>query len=217
MSSCKRLFMGFISVLGVVALTLFVNPIESAQSAGSSGSSLGEVVGYESGSLGGCDVPPTWKGVILGKERWVPILFDEQGNSHASCDRQTGLVWETVPSTESFVWGGSPDYDLSAQRHCINRTVGTNGQKGWRLPSVVELASLVDTTSSICTVDGKCLPDGSPFELAWRGVYWSTSELAGDTKFAWVVGFGSGYVDTGVKGTRFRVWCVRGPMQESVY
>jgi len=41
--------------------------------------------------------------------------------------------------------------------------------------------------------------------------------LAGDTKFAWVVGFGSGYVDTGVKGTRFRVWCVRGPMQESVY
>ena len=105
----------------------------------------------------------------------------------------------------------------NAKRHCINRIVGTNGQKGWRLASIAELASLVVTTSTSCTVDNKCIPDGSPFEIVSSAFYWSASELAGNPLNAWDVFFHDGNVGTGGKGNDFRAWCVRGAMSESVY
>ena len=169
-----------------------------------------------------CEAPPTWGGVIPGNERFVPTFVDEEGVAHAYIDCQTGLVWEAVPSTDPFVWGEvPPNFPRSAQRHCINRivppTADPKGQKGWRLPSIAELASLVDTASSTCGApDFKCLPDGSPFEIE-SAVYWSASELAGLPAFAWTVLFSDGLVGNLGEGNDARAWCVRGAMQESVY
>src|SRR6266581_4918373 len=50
-------------------------------------------------------------------------------------DNETGLVWEQSPATTTHTWA-------AARFQCTDRTVG--GRKGWRLPSVHELASLVD-------------------------------------------------------------------------
>lgn len=83
---------------------------------------------------------------------------------------------------------------------------------GWRLPSVVELKSVQDPSSS------------APFVLAsvFTGVqsagYWSATTGAGDPSSAWQVQFFLlGGMTTYGKFQPAPVWCVRGPMQESVY
>ncbi len=170
---------------------------------------------------GPCAVPPTWSEVIPGDERFVPTTFVDPAKDKPSafCDRETGLVWESVPSTDTFVWG-ELEGNSNAKRHCIERIeriVGTNGQKGWRLPSIPELASLVDTTSTNCTIDSKCIPDGSPFEIVQSAGYWSASEVAGVPSNAWNVPFGFGSVFTSLKGLPLRAWCVRGATDAEVY
>ena len=61
------------------------------------------------------------------------VLTDFDGA--AVRDNETGLVWEQSPETKTQNWSG-------ARFACASRTIG--GRKGWRLPSVHELASLVD-------------------------------------------------------------------------
>jgi hypothetical protein len=59
-------------------------------------------------------------------------------NNAAVLDRETGLVWERSRSNSSgFTY-------FTAQTHCAGLSVG--GRLGWRLPSVQELATLIDQT-----------------------------------------------------------------------
>jgi len=69
----------------------------------------------------------------------------------AVLDRETGLVWEQSPDTDTRNW-------FNALVHCYQREVG--GRKGWRLSTIEELASLVDTSNS-----SPALPTGHPFTL----------------------------------------------------
>jgi Protein of unknown function (DUF1566) len=122
-------------------------------------------------------------------------------------DNNTGLVWEQAPST-------TQDTQLGSAVHCVNGvTVG--GMKGWRLPSVVELGSLVDPTSTAAVR----LPTGHPFSNVQSDIYWSATTVAVDTTLAWIVNFGNGFVGIGHgKGNNdVRAWCVRGPMNADAY
>src|SRR5262249_20915800 len=56
-------------------------------------------------------------------------------NNAAVRDNSTGLVWEQTPLGTTSDWS-------SARFQCINKNVGN--MRGWRLPSVVELTSLID-------------------------------------------------------------------------
>lgn len=118
-------------------------------------------------------------------------------------DNNTGLVWEQSPvaSTPGPTWN-------DARLQCIEKNVG--GTRGWRLPSVVELASLIDPS----------LP--APFVPAvFTGVrlapYWSATANAVGTSTALSVSFDDGLVGMSSKSSNNAFWCVRGPMQESVY
>ena len=164
-----------------------------------------------------CTVPPTWGGEIPGEERFVPTFVDGDGVAHAYIDCQTGLVWDAEPSGNTFVWGPEQDFFRNATNHCINRTGPWLGQKGGRLPSIPELASLVDTTSTLCSGGGPCLPDGHPFNNVQPVFYWSASTLAGNPTVAWDVFFLNGEVIFDNKEGGNHAWCVRGAMQESVY
>ena len=53
-------------------------------------------------------------------------------NSDAVLDKETGLVWEKSPATTAGT-------SSSARSTCANKAVG--GRKGWRLPSMPELAT----------------------------------------------------------------------------
>src|SRR5580704_13425546 len=74
---------------------------------------------------------PSWDQTLPSDIRFIVL---SNMNSDAVLDRETGLVWEKSPSASSVDW-------VSAHDHCNQLIVGN--RKGWRLPTVQELASLV--------------------------------------------------------------------------
>src|SRR5262245_65751828 len=85
---------------------------------------------------------PSWDQTLPSTTRFI-VLSNMGGN--AVLDRETGLVWERSPlPTMQTPIGLDPGLRsfASAQTICITRTVG--GRKGWRLPTIQELASLID-------------------------------------------------------------------------
>jgi hypothetical protein len=118
-------------------------------------------------------------------------------------DNNTGLVWEQSPATMA-TW-------TDARLQCINKPVG--GTRGWRLPSVAELASLIDPT----------LP--APFVPAvFTGVeqmapYWTATANADSSSITskLSLNFQDGTVGVSMKSTANFFWCVRGPMNDSAY
>jgi hypothetical protein len=152
---------------------------------------------------------PAWDQKLSATTRFV-VLSD--WNSEAVLDRETGLVWEQAPSTVAQTWG-------FARRLCLQSAKG--GRRGWRLPSITELLSLIDPSVAS---PGPTLPPGHPFtNVQSSGGYWSVTTNAQFPTAAWIGSFGGastvGFV---VKGepdgteTEF-VWCVRGAMNADAY
>ena len=137
---------------------------------------------------------PTWSQHFTKGRFTVLPLFGRA----AVLDKETGLVWEQSPDTGTFTW-------ISALIHCYQLEVG--GRKGWRLPTIEEVASLVDTSQPAPT-----LPAGHPFENVRSSFYWSATTTAGSTGSAWGVSLSNGnvfFVDKTLGSVDF-VWCVRG-------
>jgi len=93
-------------------------------------------------------------------------------------DHNTGLVWEQAPDATVAIWGLATGY-------CVNKTVG--GTRGWRLPSVVELASLIDPSLPAPYVPASVFIIGN-FAGGHPGVlpapYWSATSQFYDPAFA---------------------------------
>ena len=122
-------------------------------------------------------------------------------NNDGVLDKETGLVWEKSPQTASARWS-------VARRTCVEKNVG--GQKGWRLPSLSELQSLVDPSIA---PPGPTLPPGHPFLAVQSAVYWSETRVGEDPKGAWAVHFGLGGGAVFINWAHaVQVWCVRGGM-----
>ena len=135
-------------------------------------------------------------------------VLDDFGGA-AVLDNETGLVWEQGPSIETFCWtisASSPCVGatglVDALSHCYQLEVG--GRKGWRVPTIEELASLVDTSQPSLT-----LPADHPFDVQ-ATPHWSATTNASDASRAWAVGFSTGLVFNPVKTATREVWCVRG-------
>lgn len=124
-------------------------------------------------------------------------------NNAAVLDRETGLVWERTPGT--LPGTATPAVTWDVARTCIGKNVGA--RKGWRLPSILELTSLVDPSVPF---PGPALPPGHPFTNVQQAFYWSATTLADQSAFAWSVDFSDGGVSALTKTTARLVWCVRG-------
>ena len=139
---------------------------------------------------------PSWDQTLPAATRFIVLT---NMNSEAVLDRETGLVWEQSPSTSTNSWG-------SASIHCL--TLSKGGRKGWRLPTIQDLASLIDPTQS-----NPALPSGHPFSKLQSSLYyWSASTVAFDANNAWGLDFFGGGLVLGGKSNNinFYAWCVRG-------
>ncbi len=136
-----------------------------------------------------------WDQALSAAQRFVIL---PAFNSDAVLDKETGLVWEKSPQTTAV---SSANVRLT----CANKAVG--GRKGWRLPSLPELASLVDPSVAS---PGPTLPPGHPFVAVQSANYWSGSAHAENPALMWGVGFGNGAVLGLSKAFDQRAWCVRG-------
>jgi hypothetical protein len=140
----------------------------------------------------GAAKPPSWDTIKSGKSRFKVIF-----NGEAVWDKETGLVWEQSPDGTERTWN-------DAHNHCINRIL--SGRLGQRLPTVQELASLVDLNNPDGNPD---LPPGHPFDNVQSSIYSSATTDASDASEAWLVHFGLALVATDDKAFKFLVWCVR--------
>jgi len=140
---------------------------------------------------------PSWNQKLPASSRFS-VLSD--WGSAAVLDRETGLVWEKSPSPAPVhpTWFG-------ALSDCSTLTV--SDRMGWRLPTLQELASLVDPSVS---APGPTLPSGHPFQNVQPGGYWSATTHAELPEWVRVVSFYDGTVVNGVKSGSGYAWCVRG-------
>jgi len=140
---------------------------------------------------------PSWDQKIPAATRF--IVLSNWGGA-AVLDRETGLVWEKSPSagTTHFSW-------FSALGYCGALSVGN--RMGWRLPTLQELASLVDPS---VPSPGPALPNGHPFRNVESAGYWSATTHAEVAEAARVVSFYDGSVVNGTKDGLGYAWCVRG-------
>lgn len=149
---------------------------------------------------------PSWDQTLRGTKRFVLVMPIEGHGFQSVLDRETGLVWQRVPTEpRAFDW-------LLARSFC--RSESTGGRQGWRLPSIEELASLLDLSSATI---GPGLPSGHPFDLREGAFhFWSASVYDFDATFAYAVAFVGEQADvfpgtrTFPKEFKLRVWCVRG-------
>lgn len=150
------------------------------------------------------------------------IVLSNMG-SRAVLDRETGLVWERTPQSSMEVAQTNADLTWnSARALCLGKGLG--GRRGWRLPSITELTSLMEPDLGDL-VPGGALPAGHPFSVpdaAGPGVrYWSATSVAGSPGFAWAVTFRRNSIET-LSKTDIQplfplAWCVRGGMNADQY
>jgi hypothetical protein len=127
-------------------------------------------------------------------------------NSEAVLDRETGLVWERAPGDHNA--DGVLDdaaTQFVARGQCNRLTLGH--RKGWRLPSLEELLTLIDGDPT--NTNTPRLPPGHPFiNMQGGGTYWASTVREGQGGLAVFLGSGN-ITGNGSAITNLR-WCVRG-------
>jgi hypothetical protein len=136
-------------------------------------------------------VPGAWsQNFSLADERFQLVM-----GGAMVLDKETGLVWERTPPATTNTWGASV-------RTCLNQTAPN--RKGWRLPALEELSSLVQPGQTNPSLVG-----GHPFTIL-NVTYWSATTDPENPANALVVHFGAGIVSSAAKSTSVHRWCVRG-------
>ncbi len=105
-------------------------------------------------------------------------------------DVKTSLTWRGNPAPTDLTWGDGLQY-------C--QQLGP----GWRLPTLVELQTLVDETQATSAVDPSAFPDG-PDEY-----YWTSSLFDSSQALVWWVSIGLGNTYWSVPSDLLGVRCVR--------
>jgi hypothetical protein len=150
--------------------------------------------------------PPSWDNQINSPKRFK--VLSEFSNA-AVLDKETGLVWEQSPLHPDGEETGTRTW-IPAQADCNVKIVGN--RKGWRLPTVQELATLLDPSNPGGNPD---LPVGHPFSNVQSSFYWSATSNVELPASAWTVDFSEADNPVGgiggiTKNVPLFVWCVRG-------
>jgi hypothetical protein len=110
-------------------------------------------------------------------------------------DKTTGLMWAQAEETGTYDWTAAHGACTSSRRA---------GFSDWRLPTRIELTSLVD--------HGKATQpaiETSAFPSTNTGPFWSDSLWAPSTNNGWYVGYGHGYTNFAGISIKYYARCVR--------
>ena len=120
-------------------------------------------------------------------------------------DNYTGLVWQQDYSTAGMAWADAAGY-------CAGLTTGGHT---WRLPSIRELATLVDEAQVAPSINRTMFPN-TKYGSKSNNWYWASHRAAGNATAAWAINFDDGFTgfNAGASGawnyfTAAWVKCVR--------
>jgi hypothetical protein len=123
-----------------------------------------------------------------------PAKYDTT-KAEVTLDRITGLTWEAEPSDLDYKW-------VDAKALCQAATTG--GYTDWRLPTRIELLSIVDYSKAQPAIDGTAFP------ACESSGYWASTAAPDDPNHYAVIDFELGYGYADISGELHFVRCVRG-------
>ncbi len=136
----------------------------------------------------------------------LPLLaasYTDNGDGTVT-DSTTNLVWQQCSmgqNADATCTGTATTANWQAVlEYCENLTL--DGRTDWRLPSLLELESIMDKDKSNPAIDITVFP------ATVAGYYWSSSTYVGYPASAWSVYFDSGYSYTYDKADNYYVRCV---------
>lgn len=107
-------------------------------------------------------------------------------------DNKTGLMWKRcgegqtgsscAGKAKTYSWQQAIEYVQT-----LNKDVGFEGYNDWRLPTAVELRSIVEEQCVNPAININIFPNTAP------KAFWSSSPFAGFNDYAWYVNFNQGY------------------------
>lgn len=183
---------------------------------GSSGSTTGGSTTFDAGPIPDAGSVARWANWPMPNPPSIspslphPQSYDTS-NAGVVIDTVTRLQWQATVDGNLYAYGDAIEY-------CGSLQIPPAGG-GWRLPSRIELMSIVDNTQQP-RIDGSAFPMPST-DSGTTISFWASSLLAGDGSHAWVVDFGTStnlLVTAAVQPSsasplpqRYYVRCVRGP------
>ncbi|MBI5543329.1 MAG: DUF1566 domain-containing protein [Deltaproteobacteria bacterium] len=149
-------------------------------------------------TCGGCQASPrpaptewaTWLAIPTS-----PPLSAYTITTNTVLDSQTCLMWQRNVSSSTYSW-------QEAKNYCSNLVLATYSD--WRLPTTIELQSILDRSTEDPTVNTTAFPN-TPTE-EW---FWSSSPDASDGSSAWRVYFRYGYSSLYSQSVNGYARCVR--------
>lgn len=120
--------------------------------------------------------------------------FTRNNENQTVDDLTTGLMWQDDESAETVTKNWE-----EAKGYCQNLNFA--GYSDWRLPTIDELKSIVDTNNTPAIK--------KEFKNSVSTTYWSSTPNADISSYAWFVRFYNGDDDTYVKYNDHYVRCVR--------
>ena len=117
-------------------------------------------------------------------------ILEDNGDGTVT-DAVTGLMWQQAATLDLYAWS-------DAVAFCP--TLVLAGHTDWRLPSAIELVSIVDYGQLNPSINANYFPD------APASAFWSSSFGPG---YAWKVDFSDGNTATGDGTATYDVRCVR--------
>jgi hypothetical protein len=119
-----------------------------------------------------------------------PASYTTNGDGTVT-DNVTGLIWQGTVDSGSYTQAQAATYCASLGG-------------AWRLPTRVELVSLVDfTVFPGLTINQVYFPN-TP-----GAAFWTSSAAAGASDYRWIVAFDSGIASIDTVGSNYNVRCVR--------
>ncbi|MBC8133189.1 MAG: DUF1566 domain-containing protein [Deltaproteobacteria bacterium] len=111
-----------------------------------------------------------------------PASYADMGDGTVK-DNVTGLIWQkAVTSTQAFTWDG-------AKAYCTNLTLAG---RTWRLPTRIELLSIVDFTRTSPALNVAAFPNTPGGKFHWTSSPWVVSQIATKPQYSWIVNFYEG-------------------------
>lgn len=147
-----------------------------------------DTIGIPEFCLGSCKCAPANKEINSEMDQ----LSEFKSTEAIVVDSKNGLVWQKKDDSDTYTWQEAKDYCGSLR---------LAGCSGWRMPTIEELKTLIDTSSSTYPFINKEAFPSSNFR------YWTSTEY--DTEFAWAVFFDTGLSDWNYKVSYHYIRCVR--------
>jgi Protein of unknown function (DUF1566) len=149
-------------------------------------------------ACGGDQQPNNWASWVMpnpaqsGLPNPASYAVSESGNQVT--DQITGLTWQRNVDSGAMPWD-------AATRYCACLTLDGDGD--WRLPSRIELASLVDWTAVSPSIDSATFPSTT------NENFWTSSVVITDPGLVYLVFFLNGHTTYAAFDYEYRARCVR--------